>query len=59
MKSEKHDRKDADVYVTLHADTKARFAEVARAEHRTISGLLRLLIEERIARAQKRAGCQS
>lgn len=49
-------RKDI-LYVTLQADLKAQFAEVARAEHRTVSGLLRLLIEDRIARAQKK--CRS
>ena len=38
------------------ADLKAQLAEVARSEHRTISGLLRLLIEERIAGAEARAG---
>jgi CopG-like RHH_1 or ribbon-helix-helix domain, RHH_5 len=56
LTNEKRDRKDeADLYVTVQADLKAQFAEVARSEHRTISGLLRLLIEERIARAQRRA----
>ena len=44
----------AGIFVTCSPALKAQIAEVAKAEHRTLSGLICLLLEQRISRRRKR-----